>query len=304
MNVIKRISALLLIPALALLLAAGPADAQELEVTVDLDYSSITSASTDYLENLPSEIENYLNDTDWVAADYEPRERIEVTLQVTLLSVDNNYNFDANLVVRSQRPIYNSLQNTTVLLFNDQNWTFNYMPNRALVHDELRFDPLTTLLDFYAYLILGLDFDTFEELGGSDHYTQAQNLVSLAQQGNSPGWERGGTRRNRTQIVSSLLNASYRGYREALYRYHRMGLDRFLDEPDEARRSVLQALRTLQQTRTATTGDLLFDLFFTAKYREIASVFEDARAEVRREAYQLLSELDPGHLGTYERLRN
>ncbi|MDZ7771551.1 MAG: DUF4835 family protein [Balneolaceae bacterium] len=298
----NKLKYLLLFLPLLYLTAAQQASGQELEVSVDLDYSSITSGSTDYLDNLPSEIEQYLNDTDWIAADYEPRERIEVTLQITLLGVDNDYNFDANLVVRSQRPIYNSLQSTTVLLFNDQNWTFRYMPNRTLIHDELRFDPLTTLLDFYAYLLLGLDYDTFEELGGSDHYSQAQNLVSLAQSGDSPGWERSGSQRNRAQIVTNLLNPSYRSFREALYRYHRLGIDRFLDEPEEARRSVLQALRTLQENSSSTTGDLLFDLFFTAKYRELASVFEDGSAQVRREAYQLLSELDPGHLGTYERL--
>lgn len=284
--------------------AVSPAAAQELNATVTMDLSRISGASYDYLEDMGSQVESYLNETDWISADFEPRERIEVTIQITLLEAGENHNFTASLVIRSQRPIYNSLQNTTLLLYSDREWSFNYPPNRALVHDELQFDPVTTLLDYYAYLVLGLDFDSFEELGGTPHYAEARNLVSLARTVSSSGWESGSSRESRAALAELLQDPSFRDFRRALYRYHRLGLDRFLEQPAEARQAVLEALRLIRSNMGNTTRDLLFDQFFNAKYREIASLFEDASPGRRGEAYRLLSEMDPSHLSTYERLRN
>lgn len=296
-----RISFLL---ALFLCAAVSPAAAQELNATVTMDLSRISGTSYDYLEDMESQVESYLNETDWISADFEPRERIEVSMQITVMEAGENHNFTASLVIRSQRPIYNSLQNTTLLLYNDREWSFNYPPNRALVHDELQFDPLTTLLDYYAYLVLGLDFDSFEELGGTPYYAEARNLVSLARTVSSSGWDSGSSRESRTALAEQLQDPSLRDFRRAVYRYHRLGLDRFLEQPAEARQAVLEALRLIQSNRGNTTRDLLFDQFFNAKYREIASLFEDAPPGPRGEAYRLLSEVDPGHLSTYERLRN
>lgn len=174
---------------LTALLSLGiqPVSAQEFDVEVTLDDSQVTSASLNYLDNFPSEIEAYFNEYDWIDASFQEFERIHAELQIVLLSVDDNYNFQANLVVRAQRPIFNTMQQTTVFLFNDDSWGFNYTPNRALVHDELQFDAITTLLDFYAYVMLGFDFDSFSELGGTPYYSEAQNILALAQTTSSPG---------------------------------------------------------------------------------------------------------------------
>lgn len=295
---------LLLFVAFSLFAAASPLSGQELDATVSVDYSRVSSASTDYLEELGPSIESYLNETDWTSADFQERERIEVTLEITLTAADDSYNYDASLVIRSQRPIYNTLRNTTLLLFNDTEWSFRYAPGQTLVHDELRFDPLTTLLDFYAYLVIGMDFDSFEELGGTPYYDEARNMVSYARSGSAAGWSPGGSSRNRAQLVEFLANPSYRDFRVALYRYHRHGLDRFLENPGEARENILDALELMRDNRASTSGDFLFDLFFNAKYRELASTFEDASPGLREKAYRLLSGMDPGHLSTYEDLQN
>ena len=175
---------------LAHLLMVGKAVAQEFNMEVSVDQSQVSSASLSYLDNFPDEIESYFNDYDWIDANYQEQERIDAELQIVLLSVDDNYNFQANVVVRAQRPIYNTMQQTTVFLFNDDSWAFQYTPNRALVHDELQFDAITTLLDFYAFTILGFDFDSFSELGGTPYFSEAQNILALAQTTSSPGWSR------------------------------------------------------------------------------------------------------------------
>jgi len=282
----------------------SPAAAQELNIEVTVDRSQVNSASLNYLENFPSQIESYFNDYDWIDADFQEHERIEAEMQVVLLSVDSDFNFQANVVIRSERPIYNTLQQTTLFLYNDNNWSFNYTPNRSLIHDELQFDGITTLLDFYAYIILGYDFDSFSELGGTPYFSQAQNLVALAQTTAAAGWSRtSGSRRNRAQLAADLLNPNYEGLRRAIYTYHRLGLDRFLTNTEEAREQITESLRMIRNSRRTATDNALFDIFFNAKYRELVSIFEDASPSVRLEVYNLLADVDQSHLTVYEKLQ-
>ena len=278
--------------------------AQELNVTVQVDRSRINSASLTYMDGFAGNIETYMNEFNWIEPNFGEDEKIDATIQITLLGVDDNFNFEASIVIRSQRPIYNSLQQSPLFFYNDENWVFDYTPNRALVHDMLQFDPITTLLDFYAYIILGYDFDSFSEMGGTPYYSEAQNLVSLAQAISSTGWSRtSSVRRNRAQLVSDLLNPNYQEFREASYVYHRLGLDRFLENPTEARQEVLRALRMIRDAAQNTTNNLLFNTFFNAKYREIVRIFEDAPTDVRLEAYNILSRIDQSHLSEYNKLR-
>lgn len=282
---------------------ALPASAQELNANVTIDRSQLSSTSLNYLDNLPQELEVYINEYDWTDTNFQEQERIGVDLQITLLNVDSNFNFEAQVVIRSRRPIYNTTQETALFLFNDENWNFNYTPNRALIHDELQFDGLTSLIDFYAYIILGFDFDSFSELGGSPYYMEAQNIVSLAQTTSSPGWSRGSNRRNRAQLVADLLNTNFELFRRAIYQYHRMGLDAFLSDPQEGRQQVLESLQKIQEAKRNTSSNLVFDIFFNAKYREIVSIFEDADPQVRLEAFNLLSQIDQSHLTEYRKLQ-
>lgn len=278
--------------------------AQEINATVQVDKSQINSASINYLDNLAENIESYLNEHDWIGPNYLEHEKINATIQITLLSVDNNFNFEANIVIQSQRPIYNTTRQTSLFLYNDENWTFNYTPNRGLVHDELQVDEFTTLLDFYAYIIIGYDFDSFSELGGSPYFSEANNQVALAQTTSSTGWARtSSTRRNRAQLIADLLNPNFEPLRKASYVYHRQGLDQFLNNPTEARQQILRALGMIQQAMRNTTNNLLFDTFFNAKYREIVAIFEDAKTDVRLEAYNLLSDIDQSHLTEYSKLQ-
>ena len=235
---------------------------QELDANVTVDRSQISGTSLGYLDNFDEQIETYINQYDWIDATFQEEEKIDLDLQIILLNVDNNYNFDAQIVVRSSRPIYNTAQETGLFLFNDEDWSFSYTPNRTLMHDELQFDQLTSLLDFYAYIILGFDFDSFSKLGGTSYYLEAQNIVSLAQTTNSSGWSRGTNRQNRAQLVADLLNTNFEKFRVALYQYHRQGLDVFLENPEKGRQQILDALRKIQEAKRNTSSNLLFDIFF------------------------------------------
>lgn len=281
-----------------------PIKAQEIQANVNVDRSQINSTSLNYLDNFAQELESYINDNTWTNDNFQAGEAINVRMQINLLGVTDNYTFDADIIIQSTRPIYNSSRQTTVFLYNDENWVFNYTPNRGLVHDELQFDALTTLLDFYVYIILGYDYDTFSELGGSPYFSEAQNLVSLAQTTASAGWERSNAvPRNRAQLIADLLNPNYEILRQAFYTYHRLGLDLFLQDPDKARQNIVESLEMIQNAKRQTTNNLLFNTFFNAKYREIVSVFEDAPTETRLKVYNILAEVDPSHLTEYSKLQ-
>lgn len=291
--------------ALALfLISASTTVGQELNVDVRVNKSQIEGASLGYLNSFDEEIEAYLNGYDWINDNFQPQERIEANIQIYLTSVSDNYTFTADLVIRSTRPIYNTTRKTTLFLYTDENWTFQYIPNRTLIHDELQFDAITTLLNFYAYLILGYDYDSFEALGGTRYFAEAQEQVSVAQTASYPGWQRsGGQPNNRAQLISDLTNHNYELFRKAFYRYHRLGLDLFIKNPEKARQNILEALQMIQQAKQQTVNNLLFDIFFNAKYLEIVSIFKDAPAEVRLKAYNLLSEIDVSHLNAYRQLQ-
>jgi hypothetical protein len=289
---------------LLLVVSAGASRGQEIDATVAVDRSRISGNSYTYLNDLGEKIERYLNNHDWIDPRFEEHERIDVAIQITLLGAGDNYDFEANIVINSRRPIYNSLQPTSLFLYNDENWVFTYPPNKTLIHDPLQFDSITTLLDFYVYIILGYDFDSFSELGGTPYFNRAQNLVAVAQIGSAAGWSQSaGIPRSRDQLVSSLLSPNYLDMRRAMYVYHRLGLDRFLDNPDEAREQIIRALELIRETKNKAIGNLLFNTFFDAKYREIVSIFEDAPMNIRQQAYSILADIDQSHLSEYERLR-
>ena len=278
--------------------------AQEITMDVTVDRSQINSTSLNFVDNLSDEIESYVNEYDWINAEFQSRERIRANMRITLLSVDDNFNFDAQVVFKTRRPIYNSTRETVLFFYRDENWSFNYTPNRALIHDELQFDALTSFIDFYAYILLGYDFDSFEELGGTPYFSEAQNIVSRAQATGAEGWDRdNNSRRNRAELVTELLNTNYSDFRSAFYRYHRRGLDQFIEHPEKARSNVIAALEQIQSVKESTSSNLLFNTFFNSKYREIVSIFEDAEPNTQRKAFDLLSEIDPSHLSEYRKLQ-
>ncbi len=277
--------------------------AQEFNARVSLNKSQIQNASLDYLDDLVPLIENYINNFNWTELTFEENERIRLNMQIILTS-ETNANFDATLVITVERPIYNTLTTSPLVVFSDNNWRFNFNRNRSLTHDVFQFDDIASMIDFYMYLILGYDFDSFSELGGTEYLRRAQNILEIAQSAGAFGWTSGtGTRRNRYFLISTLINPASENYRKAIYQYHRRGLDIFTQNPDAARTNVASALRLIQEARRQTTEDYLFDIFFSTKSREITSIFIDSEASQRLDIYLLLTELDASRMSEYERLQ-
>jgi hypothetical protein len=161
---------------------------------------------------------------------------------------------------------------------------------------------LTSMLAFYAYLIVGLDYDSFSELGGTPYFQRALSVVNNAQQSNLPGWQAIGSNRNRYWIIENLNNPQMVDLRKAIYHYHRRGLDTFETNPDESRQVILNGLKDIKKVRDVNPNAILVVSFFDAKGKELANIFSDGNIQVRRQAYDIITAIDPSNRSNYEKM--
>jgi len=279
--------------------------AQEFECVVEINTDQLEGSSFEYLKNLKPTLENYINDYEWTEEDFEEQERINCQIQILMTSSTSDFTFSAEVVFQVERPIFNSTARTTTVLLSDNAWQFNYPEGKPLIHDELQFEAITGFIDYYCYMMLGYDFDTFADLGGEEYFLKAQNIVNLAQSTAVIGWTRStNNRRNKNTLITDLVSTNYQPLRSAYYRYHRLGLDQFVDQPKKARQEILTALKSIQEVKRRSTSNYLFDIFFDTKSREIAAIFDEAETDIRLEAYDVLQQTDQGHLSEYESLQN
>ena len=295
-----RLLAVLGVALLYCVAVPGSSLAQELNCSVSVDYSSLSGSEFSFLEELEVKIEEYINEENWTNDRFQDTERIDCSVEIFFQEATSLTDFRAQLVVGSRRPIYATTQQTPVVRLRDANWQFSYTKGEPLVHDTERHDDLTTVLDFYAYLLLGYDYDSFSALGGTPYFEEARRLAELAQATGASGWEQVGGQ-GRLALITQLLDTRYEAMREAYFRYHFAGLDRFVDETPAARQSVLSALRSIQALDEEVGGRYIIDLFFASKYQELAAIFEGS--SLASQAYGLLSQLDASHLSAYESLQ-
>lgn len=290
---------------LGVLFTFQPVLAQEFNCDVTVNSRQISGSSYEYIDELESELEAYINENQWTDDRYEDFERIRCQFQIVLTSVNDEFNYTAEVLLNVRRPIYNTNQSSSALVLTDNNWVFNYPRNKNLIRDVLQFDGLTSFVDFYLYIMLGYDYDTFEELGGSQHFRQAQNIFELAQNSGVQGWGRSiGSQRNRFGLINDLMNPSYQDLREANYQYHRQGLDLFTLDSETAITQVMSALELIRDNKRVASNNYLFDIFFDSKHQEISALLQSAMIQTRLEAYNLLRDVDPGHTSAYEALQN
>jgi hypothetical protein len=287
------------------LMITVPIFAQELNCSVSVNDRQISGSTYDYISELSGDIERYLNENRWTDDRFGENEQILCNIQILLTGADSQFNFTAEAVFTVRRPIYNTNQQSTSIVISDNNWRFSYPRNKNLIYDELQFDDLSSFLDFYAYVIIGLDYDSFSELGGSRWLNRAQTIFDLAQNTGAFGWGRSiGAQRNRYGLINDLTSTAYQDLRIAYYKYHRLGLDQFTISPEESREEVIDALQLLRENKRLTSNNYLFDIFFSTKYTEIVSLLMDANVQTRTRAYNILRDVDPAHTTEYEKLQN
>ena len=300
MSIHNLVRSLFLTVALSSMLVDETA-AQELDCTVRIDMSALSGTDEfSHVTQLKPLIEEYMNNRAWTNDRFRPEERINCDMEITMLSGSSagTKSFTAQLTVGAHRPIYGSTQNTNVTQIADGSWFFTFEPNSSLLYDPDRFDTLTSVLDFYAYIILGYDYDSFAPFGGQPHFERAQQIVFLAPQGGA-GWTVG-SEKTRGTLISELLDPRLAPVRQAYFDYHYRCLDHFVQDPSKSREAALEALTAIQGVISDVSNQYVTDLFLATKNQEIVGIFEDSGQA--SDAYGILLDIDPSRSSIYDRL--
>ena len=270
---------------------------QELNCTVTVNLQSIQPSFRDNLSAFQSAVQNYINQTKFT--DGWEGNKINCAFTILILSASNNVNYSAQIIVTSQREIYKSTNSSLMLTINDNNWSFNYEKNQSLITDFSNFDPLTSLLNYYAYVIIGYDLDSWDEFSGTDYYSKAYDIVNLgASSKNSTGWEKNSNSFSRRGLVDDLLNDKFRPFREAFYQYH-YGIDYYEQDKSQGQKYIVKAINILDALRTKIDlSSVIMKVFFDAKSGEIIERLKDYPD--KDNVFKTLKKIDPAHSAKYD----
>lgn len=277
--------------------------AQELNCRVTINADQVQSSDRRVFEDMENAFSQFLNDQKWTDDQFESFERIKCNLIITLQDPKSIGNYEATVQVQSARPVYNSNYESILLNFADRDWQFEYVESQPLNFNINTFNSnLTSMLAFYAYLIIGMDYDSFSELGGSPHFQKALTVVNNAQQANRPGWNALGSTRNRYWLIENLTNPQMQDIRKGIYKYHRLALDTYEEDRDKSRQQILEALKSIKKIRDIYPSSILVISFLDAKADELINIFSEGNIQVRREAFDILSAMDPSKRSEYEKI--
>lgn len=283
--------------------------AQEFNTAVTVNTPKIQSVDRKVFDNLEKQIKQFMNNRDWTDAEYQPEELIELNIVITINKETSQTSFEGQIMVQASRPVYGSSYNTMIFQYLDKQFEFSYGEYEVLDFAENSFTSnLTSVLAFYAYIILGLDSDSFAELGGSAHIDKAQNIVnSVPSTAGVQGWTANSTgvaNRNRFWLVENLLSVRMQDMRRAMYQYHLLGIDRLsqLETVPKGLGAMLSALETMIKSNVAYPGTMWIQLFADFKRDEIINAFAVADARTKRKVHDIMIKVDATHSQEYKEL--
>tara|TARA_B100001105_G_scaffold246229_1_gene229725 strand:- start:265 stop:1161 length:897 start_codon:yes stop_codon:yes gene_type:complete len=277
------------------------ADAQEIFCNVQVNSSQIQTSDRKVFQTLQTAIYEFVNNTKWTSASIKNEERIECTFLINVKERVSNDEYKASIQVQSTRPIYGTSYKSTMLNYLDNNFRFRYLEYQSLEFNEnAHISNLTSVLAYYVYMVLGLDFDTFSEYGGAPYYIKAQNIVNKAQNAREIGWKAFESDKNRYWLVHDLLDTRYEKIHNCYYRYHRLGMDLMSDKADDGRYEITEALHELRSIYQNNPSAFILKIFFDAKADEITKIYSEAFPNEQARVIKLLTEIDPANSTKYQ----
>jgi hypothetical protein len=278
------------------------AQGQELDGRVQVNYSQIQGSDKTVFEEMQKALFEYVSNRNWTNNVFKVEERIECNFLLTISKQIAMDEFQGTLQIISSRPAYNSGYDIPMLNILDKNVQFRYTQGQTLEFNESTHDELTSLFAYYIYIIIGFDYDSFSNLGGTPYFEKAQKIVTNAQSSKYTGWKGFENRKNRYWLVENLMNSVYNPIREFSYIYHRTGIDNLSQKPSEGRANIVEGLRKLQTVHQQKPNSYLMNIFFETKSDEIVNVLSESdQAEIMR-AYSILKDIDKGNLAKYDKL--
>lgn len=276
----------------------------ELNARITINSDKIQGSDKQVFTTLQEALNEFVNNRRWTDATFAINERIDCTMTIIVSDYSDN-SFKSEIQVQARRPVYNSSYTTTLLNFRDTELNFDYVQFEQLEYTENSLTSnLTATLVYYIYIILGLDFDSFSPLGGKNYFDRAQQIVSMAQsQATWSGWKAFDKDDNRHGLITALTDNTSEVFRNFWYTYHRKGLDEMAGNPDRGRTTIIGALPSLKEIKSARPTSVVLRLLSDAKLDEIVSIYSKATTQEKQEGYKLLYELYPTETKRLEPLK-
>ncbi len=292
---------LLIIPRLSI--------AQELQVRLSVNASQVSSqVDKKVFQTLQTALTNFLNNRKWTTETFQPNEKIVCNFLITIRQTVSDNVYKATLVVQAARPIYSASYQSALINFQDESFTFKYVEYQPIEFNENRVsgsDPLvsnlTATLAYYAYMILGLDFDSFSLRGGDPYFQKAQLVVNNAPEGRDiEGWRAFDGLRNRYWLMENLTNNRYTLIHDAIYSYYRLGMDLMYENEDESRTAIMNTINIINTLNTDIQNSMVVQFFFQGKSNELVKIFKKADPEMKNRARDILAKIDISNANLYK----
>jgi hypothetical protein len=279
---------------------------QELQCNIQISTQSIPGSNKQVFQTLQSSLNEFINGTSWTNYKFSVSEKIECSMLLNIQSYSGDQ-FKGTIQIQARRPVFNSSYNSVLFNYLDEDLDFRYVEFQPLeINENANTSNLTSIVAFYAYIIIGLDFDSFGSHAGTEFFQKAEKIVDNSQSVNERGWKAGEStsRRNRYWLANSILNDEYAPIRDFMYSYHRLGLDVMYDKPVEGRTAIMDALRMLQEVHNERPDPYMhfLQVILDAKSDEFVNIFQGALDDEKRRATSLLSEIDPSHAEKYRKI--
>jgi len=281
--------------------------AQELNCNVQILTQQIQGTNKQVFQTLEGAIYEFINNTSWTNHSFDVDERIECNMLFNITDQISDSEFSGTLQIQVRRPVYNSSLNTVLFNYVDNDLDFEYVEYQPMEFSETsHISNITSILAYYVYIILGLDYDSFSYEGGTEFFEKAEKVVNNARNAKEKGWKSidSQSRKNRYWLINNILLEDFSPAREFIYKYHRLGLDRMYEKINEARAEIAENLTLLQQVYRNKPDPFMhfLQVIYDAKSDEIVNIFKESLPEEKRRVFALLNEIDPANTNKYEKI--
>ena len=281
--------------------------AQELQVKVNINHSQISGTEVGVFENLQQTIEQFINERQWTPLQFQKNERIQCSLNITVNAYNREDNrFNCSALIQANRPVYNSAYTSTLYNNKDDQFNFDFIQFDQLnFSDEIIDQQLPALLAYYAYLIIGLNLDSFAPMAGTDVLQRCKYLVNNAHELGFPGWKAFENNRNRFAIINDYLDESMRPFRQLQYDYYRKGLDEMANNAERGRTEISEALvNDLQSAHENKPMSYLPQIWTDYKRDELVNIYQGKGTQKEKERiYDLLMSLNASQSNAWENIK-
>ena len=288
------------------ILLAASVGAQELQVKVNINSSQVEGTDKSVFENLQQTLEQWMNDKQWTELQFQKDERINVNFNITVQKYDKaNNRFECSAMIQANRPVYNSAYTTTLYNNKDGDFNFDFAQFDQLNFMEENIDnQLTALMAYYAFLIIGLDLDSFGPMAGTEVLQRCMNLTNNAQDMGFPGWKAFEDSRNRFAIINDYLDEAMKPFRQMQYDYYRKGLDEMSNNAERGRTNISEALELLKQAHQDKPLSLLPQIWTDYKRDELANIYKGKGTQKEKEnVYNILFNLNASQSEAWNKIK-